>query len=51
MLFGLGVSCRILYSIVSYLYIAEADQGSLLVIMLFLFGRVSSSSWCLGWAA
>ena len=56
MLFGVGVSCRILYSIVIYLYVScsvsiisvgEA-RDSLLVIMWFLLGKVSSSSWCLG---
>ena len=59
MLFGVGGSCRILYSFVSYLY--ESFSGSitsvgeerelicllsgLLVIMWFLFREVSSSSW------
>ena len=59
MLFGVGVSCCILYSIVSYLRINYLHLGRessfvcycLLVIILFLFGEVSSSSWCLGWAA
>ena len=64
MLFGVGVSCHILYSIVSYLYVSYSESITsvgeeraiffcyrLLVIMWFLFGGVSSSSWCLGWAA
>ena len=59
MLFGVGVSCRILYSIVSYLYDQLPRLGkrelicllSFTCIMWFMFGEFSSSSWCLGWAA
>ena len=59
MLFGVGVSCRFLYSIVNYLYVSCSgsiasvgeERTNSLVIMWFLFGDVSSSSWCLGWAA
>ena len=64
MFFGVGVSCRILYFIVSYLYVscsvsitsvgeerANLSAIVLLVIMWFLFGEVSSSSGCMGWAA
>ena len=64
MLLGVGVSCRILSSIVSYLYVscsglitsfweerANFVGYRLLAIIWFLFGEVSSSSWCLGWAA
>ena len=56
MVFGVGVSYRILYSVVSYLYLScfgsitsvgEEIPNRLLVIMWFLFGEVSSSSWCL----
>ena len=64
MLFGVGVSCRILFSIVIYLYVfcsesitsVEEERAYLsaivylYVIMWFLFGEVSSSSWRLGWA-
>ena len=58
MLFGVGVSCRcILYSIVSSLYVAVADQlhrlgkranfsAIVYVIMRFLFVGVSSFSLC-----
>ena len=57
---GVGVSCRIFYSVVSYSnvsfsrLITSVGEGRaficyrLLVIMWFLFGEVSSSSWCLG---
>ena len=53
MLFGIGLSCRILYSIVSYLYVSHSGSFTrtlvdeqrakffcyrLLVIMWFLFG-------------
>ena len=56
--FGVGVSCRNLYSFVVYLYvngsgsITSVGEGraNLPVIMWFLFGDVSSSSGCLGWA-
>ena len=61
--FGVGVSCRILYSFVAYLYVrrsgsitsvgeerANLSAVFLLVIMWFLFGEASSSSGCLGWA-
>ena len=63
MLFGVDVSCRILYAIVSYLYVSWSrlitSVGEerafvcycLLVIMWFLFGEVSSSYWFFGWAA
>ena len=66
MLFGVGVSCRILYSIVSNMYLYVSCSGPitsvggervnfvcyrLLVIMWFLFVEVSSSSGCFGWAA
>ena len=63
MLFGVGVSCRcILYSIVSSLYVAVADQlhqlgkranfpAIVYLIMRFLFVGVSSFSLCLGWVA
>ena len=59
MLFGVGVQCRILYSIVSYLYVSCSgsitsvgeERANLSAIVYFLFGEVSSSSWCLGWAA
>ena len=64
MLFGEGFSCRILYYFVGYLYVsgsgsitsvreerANLSAKILLVIMWFLFGVVSSSSGCLGWAA
>ena len=59
-----GVSCRILFSIVSYLYLSSSGSTTsvgegesyffcyrLLLIMWFLFGHVSSSSGCLGLAA
>ena len=64
MFFGVGVSCRILYSFVGYLYISGrlvVDQlprlGKRKLICLLLFtcnyvvsvGEVSSSSGCLGW--
>ena len=56
--FGVGVSCRILYSFVIYLYVSGSgsitsvgeESCCLLVIVWFLFGEVSSSSGCLGWA-
>ena len=60
MLFGVCISCRILYSIVSYLYVscsglitvAGEERANLSAeIMWFLLGEVSSSSGCLGWAA
>ena len=65
MLFGVGVSCHILYSLVSYLYASCSGSitlvreerevicltSGLLVSMWFLFGEVASSSSCLGWAA
>ena len=64
MLFGVVVSCRILYSFVSYLYVSCSGSitsvgeerakfvcYTLLVIMWFLFEEVSSSSGRLGWAA
>ena len=60
----LGVSCRTLYSFVVYLYVngsgsitsvgeERANLSAVCcfpVIMWFLFGEVSSSSGCLGWA-
>ena len=61
-LFGVGVSCRILYSIVSYLYvscsgsIASVGKKALNLLLSFTFNYEvsvrmgSSSSWCLGWA-
>ena len=59
MLFVVGVSCRIRYSIVSYLYVSCSESITsvweegyrLLIIMWFLFGKVFCSSGCLGWAA
>ena len=57
--FGVGVSCRNLYSFVVYLYVRCSGSITLVgeeranlsaVIMWFLFGEVSSSSVCLGWA-
>ena len=57
MLFGVSVSCRILYFIVSYLYVSIISVGeeranlSAVVYLWFLFGEVSPSSWCLGWVA
>ena len=61
-MFGVGVSCRNLYSFVVYLYangscsIASVGEeranlsAVVYVIMWFLFGEVSSSSVCLGLA-
>ena len=59
MFFGVGVSCRILYSIVSYLYVSFSGSITsvgeacyrLLVIMWFQLEEVSSSSGYFGWAA
>ena len=56
--FGVGVSCRNLYSFVVYLYVNGSGSITsvgdvcccLPVLMWFLFGEVSSSSGCLGWA-
>ena len=61
--FGVGVLCRNLYSFVVYLYVNGSGLSRLgkrelicllscclPVIMWFLFGEVSSSSRCLGWA-
>ena len=50
--FGVGVSCRNLYSFVVYLYVncSGSITCCLPVIMWFLFGEVSSSSGCFGWA-
>ena len=59
--FGVGVSCRKLHSFVVYLYVNGGGSITsvgeerfvcccLPVIMWFLFGEVSSSSGCLGWA-
>ena len=61
MFFGVGVSCRKLYSFVVYLYVNGSGSITsvgeeravcccLPVIMWFLFGEVSSSSGCMGWA-
>ena len=58
MLFEVGVSCRILYSIVSCVYVicsgsitsVGKESANLSDIVWFLFGEVSSSSGCLGWA-
>ena len=58
----MGVSCRNLYSFVIYLYVNGSGSITsvgkereliclfLPVIMWFLFGEVSFSSGCLGWA-
>ena len=66
MFFGVGVSCRILYSIDSCLYVSCSGSITsvgeerailsvivylLLKCMWFLFGEIFSSSGCLGWAA
>ena len=56
MLFGVGVSSRILHSIVSYLITSVGEERANLsaIVCLYawvLFGEVSSSSWCLRWAA
>ena len=65
MLFGVGVSCRILYSIVSYLYmkavanlLPRLGKRELICLLSFTCTNVvsvrrgvSSFSWCLGWAA
>ena len=61
--FGVGVSCRKLYSFVVYLYVdgsgsitLRLGKRELICLLLFtcdyvvLFGEVSSSSGCLGWA-
>ena len=56
MLFGC-VLCRVLYCIVSYLYVSCSrsitsegeERANLSARMWFLFGEVSS--WCLGWVA
>ena len=62
-MFGVGVSCPILYAIDSYLYLSGSESITsvveeehsvcyrLLVIIWFLFGEVSSSSGGLGWTA
>ena len=64
--FGVGVSCRILYSVVylCFSYVScrqsitsvEEERANLSAIVylqlcVILFGEVSSSSGCLGWAA
>ena len=54
MLFGVGVSCRILYSIFSYLYVSCSgsitsvgeDRANLLVIVWFVFGRFPLGMGC-----
>ena len=62
MLFGVCVSCCIMYSIVSYLYVScsrsitsigeeRAYLPAIVYLLLCGFGEVSSLSWCLGWAA
>ena len=58
MFIGVGVSCRISYSVASHSYVSfsrlitsvgeEKANFSAIVIMWFLFGEVSSSSWFLG---
>ena len=55
-MFWSSVSCRILYSIGSYLYVScsvsitsvEEERASLLVIVWFLFGEVFLFLWVLG---
>ena len=59
-IFGVGVSCRILYSFVGYSAVVDhlPRLGKRELICLLLFscnyvvsvGEVSSSSGCLGWA-
>ena len=62
MVFGVGVSCRILYSFVVYLYVSGSgsitsvwEERELICLLLFTckyvvsVGEVSSSSGCLGW--
>ena len=59
MLFGVGVSCRIWYSIVSYLYVSYSEsitsvgeERELICLLSFTCNyMVEVSSWCLGWAA
>ena len=61
--FGVGVSCRILYSFIGYLYVSGSgsvtsvgEERELICLQLFTcnyvvsFGEVSSPSRCLGWA-
>ena len=63
-MFLVGVSCRILYYLVVYLYVSGSGSitrlgnRQLICLLLFtcscvwfLFGEVSSSSGYLGWAA
>ena len=62
LIFGVGVSCRILYSFVGYLYVSRSGsiisvaEEELICMLLFTcnyvvsVGEVSSSSGCLGWA-
>ena len=55
LLIGVGISCRILYSIVSYLFVSfiglitsvGEERANFSAIVYLLFGGVSSSSWCL----
>ena len=55
MLFRVGVSCRIVSSIVIYLYVSCSGSitsvGEEKAYLLFLFGEVSFFFGCLGWAA
>ena len=59
MLFGVGIACHILYSVVSYFLVSNSgsitsvgeERDNLRAIMWFLFGEGSTSSGCLGWAA
>ena len=57
MLIGVGASCPISYSIVTYLNVSfsglitsvgEERANLSMVYLWFLFGGVSFSSWCLG---
>ena len=62
MLIGIDVAFRVSYYIISYVYVSFSGLitsvgekrahfsaiAYLTVIMWFLFGRVSSFSWCLG---
>ena len=60
-IFRVGVSCRILYSFVGYLYVSGSQlprfwKRELICLLLFTcnyvvsVGEISSSSGCLGWA-
>ena len=62
MFYGVGVSCRILYSSVAYLYVSGSGsvtrlgKRELIYMLVFTYnyvvsvGELSSSSGCLGWA-